>query len=207
MVIQILVDAIRKKCPNLALNCWYLDDGVIAGSAKDVREALRILQTLGPELGMDLNLTKNELVKLADKPDEFPEQFKRFHRNFELLGSHIGDADFCTQYITDYTRKRVRHTLEALQDISDPQVFTSWCAVARPCARLCICSAPYRRRGANKLWRTLTRASGPSLPAARGFCLTTTRSSIQPPDRSGWHGLTFGHQGKPMPLSMPWWPS
>ena len=58
--IQVLVDAIRKKCPNLALNCWYLDDGIIAGSAKDVREALHILQTLGPELGMDLNLTKNE---------------------------------------------------------------------------------------------------------------------------------------------------
>ena len=65
------------------------------------------------------------LVRFTDKPDDVPEQFtgKRFHRNFELLGSPIGDANFCTQYITDYTRKRVQHTLEALQDISDPQVF------------------------------------------------------------------------------------
>ena len=40
MVIQQLVDAVRVVCPNLALNSWYLDDGVIAGSAKDVLKAL-----------------------------------------------------------------------------------------------------------------------------------------------------------------------
>ena len=123
MVIQVLIDAIRSACPNLVLNCWYLDDGVIGGTAKDVHKALDILQTLGPELGMDLNLTKNELVKFSDKPDDFPSEFARFNRNFELLGSPIGDADFCTEYISEYTRKRVRHMLSALQSIPDPQVF------------------------------------------------------------------------------------
>ena len=63
MVIQQLVDAVRVAYPNLALNSWYLDDGVIAGSAKDVLKALEIIQRLRPDLGMDLNLKKNELVK------------------------------------------------------------------------------------------------------------------------------------------------
>ena len=134
MVIQVLIDAIRSACPNLVLNCWYLDDGVIGGTAKEVHKALDILQTLGPELGMDLNLTKNELVKFSDKPDDFPSEFARFNRNFELLGSPIGDADFCTEYISEYTRKRVRHMLSALQSIPDPQVFHF---LVRCCSSLC----------------------------------------------------------------------
>ena len=48
MVIQQLVDAVRVACPKLALNCWYLDDRVIAGSAK---HALEVIQSLGPDLG------------------------------------------------------------------------------------------------------------------------------------------------------------
>ena len=107
---------------------------MIGGTAKEVHKALDILQTLGPELGMDLNLTKNELVKFSDKPDDFPSEFARFNRNFELLGSPIGDADFCTEYISEYTRKRVRHMLSALQSIPDPQVFHF---LVRCCSSLC----------------------------------------------------------------------
>ena len=56
----------------MQLNQWYLDDGVIAGKAEDVLKAFNIIRKLGPELGMDLNLGKNELVKFStdiDVPD------------------------------------------------------------------------------------------------------------------------------------------
>ena len=61
-MIQDIIVAISKACPNLALNLWYLDDGIIAGKSADVIAALKIIQNLGPEMGMDLNLKKNELV-------------------------------------------------------------------------------------------------------------------------------------------------
>ena len=134
MVIQQLVNAVREACPNLSLNCWYLDDGVIAGSAKDVLKALEIIQRLGPDLGMDLNLKKNELVKFNKEPDAFPPECERFYRNFTLLGSPIGDGEFCSEYITTYTRKRVRHALSSLDKVRDPQVFHF---LVRCCASLC----------------------------------------------------------------------
>ena len=109
MVIQQLVDAIRVACPRLALNCWYLDDGVLAGKAADVLKALHIIQTLGPDLGMDLNLKKNELVKFDHTDDDFPPECMHFYRNFNLLGSPIGDEDYCTKYITNYVKERVEH--------------------------------------------------------------------------------------------------
>ena len=84
-----------------------------------------MIQELGPELGMDLNLKKNELVKFTEGPDSFPDEFRRFHRNFELLGSPIGDESFCSSYISDFVEKRVNHSLSALRKVEDPQVFHS----------------------------------------------------------------------------------
>ena len=123
MVIHEIITAIKAECPNLALNLWYLDDGVIMGKHDDVLKALSIIQRIGPELGMDLNLKKNELVKFVDQPDSFPAQCKRHLRNFELLGSPIGDADFSTAYINEFVGERVEHTLAALQGVKDPQAF------------------------------------------------------------------------------------
>ena len=40
-----------RGMPQAALNCWLLDDGVIAGSAKDVLKALHVIQAWGPTWG------------------------------------------------------------------------------------------------------------------------------------------------------------
>ena len=106
LVIQDIIVAISKACPNLALNLWYLDDGIIAGKSADVMAALRIIQNLGPEMGMDLNLKKNELVKFSSEPDAFPKDFKRFYRNFELLGTPIGDEKYCTEFIVKKSHQK-----------------------------------------------------------------------------------------------------
>ena len=57
-VLQKLVNEIKTAAPQLLLNLWYLDDGHIAGDARDVRLALNILQEKGPQLRLHLNLSE-----------------------------------------------------------------------------------------------------------------------------------------------------
>ena len=122
MAIQQLVDAVRVACPKLALNCWYLDDGVIAGSAKDVLTALEVIQRLGPDLGMDLNLKKNELVSLIRS--RMP-----FHQNVSvsivtsLCWARRLEMNSFVPTTSRLSPASVRHAHSALRGIRDPQVF------------------------------------------------------------------------------------
>ena len=48
-----LIDEIERKLPNLLQHCWYLDDGIIAGTEIELCKALEILsirRTFGLEL-------------------------------------------------------------------------------------------------------------------------------------------------------------
>ena len=71
----------RAKCANLLLNLWYMDDGIIAGPARDVRKALRLIAKYGPDLGLNLNLSKCELfcssVETLEQHDFWFIYFKR----------------------------------------------------------------------------------------------------------------------------------
>jgi hypothetical protein len=122
LVIQKLIAAINARSPGLALNLWYLDDGVLAGRTADVA-ALAVIAELGPNSGLELNLVKNEAVFFwADTPDPFPKEVERFRDGFELLGSPIGDAAFCRKHIGKFTAKAVAHTLVPLSSLDDLQV-------------------------------------------------------------------------------------
>ena len=135
LLIQKLIAAIAAKCPKLVLSCWYLDDGVLAGRTADVAEALRVIAEVGPDLGLELNLGKNEAVFFwDDTPDPFPPQVKRFRDGFELLGSPIGGEAFCTAFISKFTAKAVKHTLGPLSSLDDPQVVHM---LIRLCASFC----------------------------------------------------------------------
>ena len=135
LVIQKLIVAINAECPELALNLWYLDDGVLAGRTADVEAALGVIARLGPDLGLELNLVKNEVVFFwGDTPDPFPAQVERFRDGFELLGSPIGDEAFCTSFISKFTAKAVKHTLGPLSSLDDPQVVHM---LIRLCASFC----------------------------------------------------------------------
>jgi hypothetical protein len=146
MVIQELITAIATEC-KLALNLWYLDDGVLAGSAAQVHQAFLLIQRMGPELGLELNVGKTELVTFFDgTPDPFPKMrlgddgavleqgVKRLRRNFDLLGSPIGDPEYCASFVSAFTEKAVRHTLEPLSSLDDPQVVHM---LLRLCASFC----------------------------------------------------------------------
>jgi hypothetical protein len=93
----------RAKCANLLLNLWYMDDGIIAGPAPDVRKALKLIVKYGPDLGLDLNLEKCELFCSSVETlelNDFPIQRAKndgnipvsAHFNFIVLGSPIRTA-------------------------------------------------------------------------------------------------------------------
>ena len=56
-----VVKHIRAVVPNLTLNAWYLDDGILVGSPRDIAAALNIIESDGPSLGLKLNRTKSLL--------------------------------------------------------------------------------------------------------------------------------------------------
>ncbi|CAE7260807.1 unnamed protein product [Symbiodinium natans] len=96
--------ALRASPLDLAL--FFLDDGVIAGDVADVGQALSEVQRRGAALGLQLNLSKCEVVGVgrldADMlrshlPDELlfkPDGTSRLQWNFELLGAAVGDVTF-----------------------------------------------------------------------------------------------------------------
>ena len=81
----ILLD-IQEQVPSLIINAWYLDDGVLCGSADDILCAL----STGPSCGLFLNRSKcliycsNELL-----PDSI---LQDAHGGFSLLGAPIGPS-------------------------------------------------------------------------------------------------------------------
>ena len=90
-----------KECSSLLSQCWYIDDGVLAGHSQSVHRALTILQQQGPSFGLHINLKKCELFGAGDL-SQFPISIPSSSiPNFELLGAPIGDFNFCSAFITE----------------------------------------------------------------------------------------------------------
>ena len=45
-------------CLAMLFNAWFLDDGVLAGRKSAILRALSLIDTLGPPLGLHINLPK-----------------------------------------------------------------------------------------------------------------------------------------------------
>ena len=102
LVLNILVSAIstRDDCAGLNFHAWYMDDGALAGPMSSVMNVLALLQELGPPLGLHVNIRKCEVFSQSSL-DIFPAGIKKSNNpNIEILGSPIGDADFCHQFIS-----------------------------------------------------------------------------------------------------------
>ena len=114
--LQPLAEALRASPLDLAL--FFLDDGVIAGDVADVGQALSEVQRRGAALGLQLNLSKCEVVGVgrldADMlrshlPDELlfkPDGTSRLQWNFELLGAAVGDVTFHAIHATSRVNRR-----------------------------------------------------------------------------------------------------
>ena len=49
-----VIEKIESKIPILAQHCWYLDDGIIAGTEPELNEALVMLTVSGKSCGLEL---------------------------------------------------------------------------------------------------------------------------------------------------------
>ena len=63
-------------CNNLKCHSWYIDDGVVARPSQAVKQAIPIIHSQEPPLGLFLNTTKCELFRKSD-PSAIPPEMKR----------------------------------------------------------------------------------------------------------------------------------
>ena len=122
----------------LDLSLFYLDDGILCGTATAVATALTLLRRRASELGLDLNLRKCELIcAAADPGPQFGEQLTSLFPAelianeegsrvstggcFKFLGAVIGDAQFCNKVAFAKVAK-ASALLDKIAQLEDPQV-------------------------------------------------------------------------------------
>ena len=127
-----IVERIRAAVPNLTLNAWYLDDGILVGSSRDIAAALNIIESDGPPVGLNLNRAVSLLFIPEDADascSPLPPEISITQRGFTLLGCPIGPASFCEEVFLSRVAK-VKTSLGFLQDMDDSQLET---ALLRSC--------------------------------------------------------------------------
>ncbi|KAL5492004.1 hypothetical protein EMCRGX_G017390 [Ephydatia muelleri] len=125
LVLQKILNAIDAddECIHILYQAWYLDDGTLAGKKSAILRALSLLDSIGPSLGIFINMSKCELFCKGDT-SEFPPSMKSSHvPHLDLLGAPIGDYLFCGKYAAS-KRSEALKLLSRLVEVgaSDPQV-------------------------------------------------------------------------------------
>ena len=116
------------QCKEMLLNCWYPDDGAVAGPRDALSRALGILQANSDTSGLKCQLFSPQDLSMSssDIPCSACPQF-------ELLGAPIGSAEYCDQYI-ESKRKDAFLLLSLLPQLCNPQVAVT---ILRSCASFC----------------------------------------------------------------------
>jgi hypothetical protein len=133
LVLNKLIREIKARIAGLKLNVWYLDDGTLMGTHEELRQAIEIIQQMGPELGLHINLNKTQVWCGRNEEVEFvlyPEGIQfRVGGGFKLLGSPIGDNDFCESHFFKLNEK-IENLVETTLRLPDKQVvyiLLKWC--------------------------------------------------------------------------------
>ena len=96
LVLQVLLSKLKTEVPELSLNNWYMDDGSLFGKITDVLKAWNIIKEFGPSVGLEVNLSKCELLSSSNDAQVFadfePELVKIIDGNMSILGSAIGST-------------------------------------------------------------------------------------------------------------------
>ena len=154
----------------LDLAAFFLDDGVLAGAPASVAEALQHIDRRGREVGLQLKLSKCEVVLAGQTPATalvgFPSALttdaaghSRVLRDFELLGAAFGSH----AYIAAHTQTRVDKAsdlLAAIEELRDPQVglrLLRSCAGHARVVHVMRCNPPSAQHAALVAFDTRTR--------------------------------------------------
>ena len=122
-----VIERIHQEVPGLRINAWYLDDGTLVGSPSDLKAALQIIETEGPDRGLHLNRSKSLLFIPAGSDsslNQLPSDIPITREGFVLLGSPIWSPTFCEAAVGKRVAK-VRETLPRLPDLEDSQMETT----------------------------------------------------------------------------------
>ena len=110
--------------PGLLINAWYLDDGTLCGSPRDLQKALDIIEEDGSACGLHLNRAKSLLfvpagasISLSSLPSEIPIT----REGFDLLGTPIGSVLTKNESVLKRVKK-IRSILERVRDLQDSQL-------------------------------------------------------------------------------------
>ena len=135
LVLQVLIDKIKTKVPDLNLNIWYMDDGSVCGKVEQLLQAWKIIKEEGPALGLFANDKKCELISPSSNPDIFinfePSIIRVQNGNMDILGSPIGSNSHCEQWISDKLIKKLPTLAKKIVNLAHPHS-SSFCCFTVP---------------------------------------------------------------------------
>ena len=99
------IDEIESKLPNFLQHCWYLDDGIIAGTEIELCKVLEILSGSGEKFSLELMKDKCELwfFEGMTKVDSLIK--RNGVEGIELLGAAIGSDAFASSCLLKRGKK------------------------------------------------------------------------------------------------------
>ena len=98
LVLHPVIEGIKREVSGHIVNAWYLDDGILCGSAGDLSAALAVIEEVGPARDLFLNMGKSLLhIPIDSTPDynPLPAEIPIARDGFDLLGSPIGPSSVC----------------------------------------------------------------------------------------------------------------
>ena len=131
----ISIDADADDCPQLLLEAWYLDDGVLAGEWSAVIRALHLIENLGPHLGLHINFSKWELFGRSGNSLFPPVVKSSLLPNLDILGAPIGDYVHYSRFIAEKCAMS-KILLKALVYVSTVDLHVAF-SLLRMCGNYC----------------------------------------------------------------------
>ena len=134
LVLQLLVDQLKLRFPDLDLNAWYLDDGTIVGTKQTLLLLLPILVEEGAKLGLHLNREKTIVWCLHENTDMVSEVSERLidytafaqwaipctSSAHKTLGSPFGSKSGCDLLLLRKVKK-IECIMEGVIDLDSTQ--------------------------------------------------------------------------------------
>ncbi len=105
--------------------CFYLDDGSVGGSMKDVRLVYDLILRDGPRYGLFVNEGKCEIVGEAsslENMDWGKDISKITNGNIDIVGVPIGSAEYIEEYFKEQFDD-IEAFYKRLRLLNDPQLW------------------------------------------------------------------------------------
>ena len=118
-----VVERNKAEVPSLTLNAWFLNDGTLVGSPRDLSTAVHIIERDGPSLGLNLNRSKSLLFIPEEAEASLSPPFPNISitwGGFTLLGCFVGPPSHFEELLRRRFAK-VKTSLGALWDNGNSQ--------------------------------------------------------------------------------------